>query len=245
MRWVGEVLIRSRRHEPADLDRWVDHERADEVHARLRKFAARVDAARETVRAFACGGGYAGVSWGKDSTVLAHLVATEAPTLPLVWIRVEPVYNPDCLLVRDAFLAAHPSVTYEEIVLHQPSGYVSGAMKPGFAEAGRRHGDRYASGVRADESGVRKLRMMTHGVDSGRTCAPIGWWNASDVFAYLWAFGLPVHPAYACSLGGLLDRSKLRVASLGGQRGTGWGRAEWERRYYRAEVNALERAFAG
>ena len=46
---------------------------------------------------------------------------------------------------------------------------------------------------------------------------------------------------YACSLGGLLDRSKLRVASLGGQRGTGWGRAEWERRYYRAEVNAIER----
>jgi 3'-phosphoadenosine 5'-phosphosulfate sulfotransferase (PAPS reductase)/FAD synthetase len=110
--------------------------------------------------------------------------------------------------------------------------HASGTLERGFAEAARRFGERYISGVRGEESGARKLRMMTHGTATERTCAPIGWWSAEDVFAYLHANGLPVHPAYAYSLDGLLDRARLRVAALGGERGTGWGRRQWEERYY-------------
>lgn len=239
------MLIASRRHNQHDIDTWKRHERADGARAQLRIFGKRVDSARAALRTFAENGGYAGTSWGKDSTVLAHMVATEAPEVPLVWIRVEPICNPDCTLVRDAFLAQHPHVRYEEICVDcrrdDDGWHASGTLERGFAQAASRYGDRYASGLRAEESGARKLRMMTHGVNSGRTCAPIGWWTAVDVFAYLFAFGLPVHPAYACSMSGLLDRAKLRVASLGGQRGTGWGRAEWERRYYGQEIAALRR----
>jgi len=49
------------------------------------------------------------------------------------------------------------------------------------------------------------------------------------------------HPAYACSMGGALDRAQLRVAALGGDRGSGHGREEWERRYYGRELAEIER----
>ena len=51
-------------------------------------------------------------------------------------------------------------------------------------------------------------------------------------FAYLAQHDLPVHPVYAMSMGGVIDRSKLRVASLRGRSGTGMGRREWEDLYY-------------
>lgn len=60
------------------------------------------------------------------------------------------------------------------------------------------------------------------------------------MFAYLHRFDLPVHPAYAMSRGGLWDRDRIRVASLGGRRGEGMGRAEWERAYYGRELTRLE-----
>lgn len=53
-----------------------------------------------------------------------------------------------------------------------------------------------------------------------------------------------MHPAYACSFGGALDRERIRVSSLGGQRGTGHGRREWEWAYYRDEMMALGEAVA-
>ena len=74
--------------------------------------------------------------------------------------------------------------------------------------------------------------MARWGESTERTCAPLGGWTGADVFAYLHTHRLPVHPAYACSLGGVLDRDRIRVAALGGERGRGHGRAEWERRYY-------------
>lgn len=53
-----------------------------------------------------------------------------------------------------------------------------------------------------------------------------------DVFAYLHKHDLPVHPAYAMTMGGFYDRRWLRVSSLGGLRGADRGRAEWEQQYY-------------
>ncbi len=83
------------------------------------------------------------------------------------------------------------------------------------------------------------MRMSIHGISSLRTCAPIGWWTGGDVYAYLHQHGLPVHPAYACTMGGELDRDRVRVASLGGTRGTEFGRRQWEWAYYRDEIAVL------
>ena len=187
--------------------------------------------------------------------MLAHLVATHAPEVPLVWVRVEPLINPDCLLVRDVFLAQYPGARYSEHTYwatRTDRGWMSsGALGRGFTEVKRVFGESHVSGVRGEESGARYKRMTHWGISSAKTCAPIGWWSSDDVFAYLSANDLPVHPAYACNLGGGLDRKWLRVSSIGGivdgpggRRGDERGRADWERTYYGDDLRALN-AVAG
>lgn len=239
------MLIASARHSVADLEHWRKTESTARLHARLRAHHRQVQRSEDAMLSFTgAGTGYAGVSWGKDSVALAGMIARLVPRWPLVWVRVETWENPDCLLVRDAFLATHPAALYEEIVVRSRDSarHVTGTIQAGFAEAARRYGPRYISGVRAEESGVRKLRVAKHGLVGPNTCAPLGWWTADDVWAYTLSHGLPVHPAYACTMDGALDPGRIRVASLGGQRGTGMGRAEWERRYYRDELIAIERS---
>jgi len=187
---------------------------------------------------------YAGVSWGKDSVVVAHLVRKVLPDLPLVWVRVEPIKNPDCETVRDCFLAQHPG-PYDEIEVwcrgDADGWHARGTLEKGFAEAAKRYGARHISGVRGEESSARKMRGKTFGISTATTCAPLQWWSGQDVFAYLAHYDLPVHPAYAMSFGGRYDRIQIRVASLGGKRGTGRDREQWEQRYYSTELELCER----
>jgi len=219
--------------------------RQDLVHAQLAPFARRVEQARDAIRAFAAAGRcYAGVSWGKDSTVIAHLVATETPQVPLVYVRVVPVANPDCALVRDAFLGRFPALIYHEVQVacwRNETGMLraAGTLERGFAEASALHGRRYVSGVRGEESGARQLTVRRNGVATTDSCRPLAWWSAADVWAHLAAHDLPIHPAYACSQGGAWPRDRIRVSGLGMRRGRGAGRAEWEIRYYGEELRQI------
>lgn len=240
------MLIASQRHTSADLKAWKRTEDRAIAWSHTATHRKRVAKSRDEILSFTGAGPcYAGTSWGKDSVCLAHMVTTVVPRTPLVWVRVEPDYNPDCLLVRDAFLAAHHAV-YDEIVVDRGSGeyQAHGTLGRGASIAGQRHGARYLSGVRAEESGARKRRMMAFGASTKMTCAPLGWWTAYDVFAYLVSHRLPIHPAYACTMGGALDPGRIRVSPLGGARGSrpgdGRGRAEWERRYYGECLRELE-----
>jgi phosphoadenosine phosphosulfate reductase len=95
-------------------------------------------------------------------------------------------------------------------------------------------------GLRAEESSRRRRRMLL-GHTLGDSCCPIGMWMARDVFAYLYAHNLPVHPAYAMTFGGRLDRDRLRVSLLGGEEGSGFGREEWEQSYYREAIDRVRR----
>lgn len=236
------MLIASPRQTDRDRDQWTRDEDIDRVHCRSSSFKRRVKEARQALARFTdsaepC---YVGVSWGKDSVVVAHLAAwlkrEKRRTLPLVWLKSVPGFNPDCILVRDEFRRMFPELPYAEIETprrHDEEGWHStGTMEEGFREASRRYGDRHVSGVRAEESTVRSLRMRRWGENSPNTCAPIGWWTARDVFAYLHVNGLPVHPVYAMTQGGLWERDRLRVASLDETHGRGRGRAEWEAHYY-------------
>jgi phosphoadenosine phosphosulfate reductase len=244
------VLIRSPRHTAADLAAWERLERYDRALATSPRLARLEERAIDVIRAFAAAGPcYAGVSWGKDSVVVAHLVLRADVGIPIAWFPAGRVENPDCALVRDAFLAMHPGIDYREI---EAAGDMLPAFAPGdelvsgeagahvghdgyqaeFERVSRLLGRRYISGVRAEESGIRKLRMRISGVAGRNTCRPIGWWKGEDVFAYLAKWDLPIHPAYAMSFGGALDRRTLRVSTIGGERGRRFGRREWEARYY-------------
>lgn len=249
-------LVGTERITDADRRAWDRLERFDARLAWSAVMDRRIETAQQHIIDFvAAGPCYAGVSWGKDSMALAGLIMSTGVRVPLVWVRMSPRDNPDCVLVRDAFLARFPTAEYHEItvecrrrpdggwVVDVPTGVIVRrpdlTSGPGFAIASERFGDRYLTGIRSAESAARKMREATHGIATERTCAPISRWSGVNVFAYLYRAGLPVHPAYACSYGGALDRERIRVAHLDGSRGTGHGRREWEWAYYRSELIAL------
>lgn len=231
------MLIRVPQQSERDIEAWERDARADPIVARSARHRAMVEASRKALREFVARGTcYVGVSWGKDSVCVAHLAVSMDLDVPLVWFPAGDIENPHCALVRDAFLAQYPRARYEEIpaTLDAPWDGVSvhDGAQAAFVRASKSRGHRYISGVRADESGVRKIRMKRHGFSSRNTCAPIGWWSSADVFAYLHARDLPVHPNYAMSLGGIVPRERLRVGTIGGHGGEEHGRRELEQRYY-------------
>lgn len=235
------MLIDSPRITDADRAVWEMRERDDERRARSRRVDMLTARAQATIRAF-CGQAYCAVSWGKDSVVVAHLVRSVAPETTLVWVRLLGADNPDCEAVRDAFLAGWP-MPYVEVDDKAPAmiggARKSGALRDGFDRAADLYGPGHFSGVRAAESSTRRLSAMVHGLATERSCRPILYWQASDVWAYLRRHDLPVHPAYAMSDGGRRDRDWLRVASIGGERGAENGRRSWERMYYPDVLSAL------
>lgn len=217
------------------------------MRARLSAHRRRVDEAKACLDDVPDDGVYVGVSWGKDSVTVAHLASGR---WPLVWIREEPTANPDCHRVRDEYLVGLDEC-YEEILVELREGerfkgvgtswHATGTLEAGFAEACLRYGDFHVSGVRAGESRVRRLTVGRNGLVSTRSARPLARWSSLDVFGYMLTHGLPIHPAYAFTLDGLLDPLRLRVCSLGGRSADGVGRLEWERRYYRDRLAEIER----
>lgn len=244
------MLIPSPRHTAADLAHWARVSAKDALWGRQPAMLRRRRAAVETLRRFAAEGPcYAGLSCGKDSTVLMgllrELARAHGVVVPVAYVRVNPHENPDNALVLEAVRAACPELTVDVIEVTAERDPETGAwvgrgrLEAGFREADRRYGARHISGIRASESALRTQVAAWHGVTSAASCRPMLHWRGSDVFAYLAEQELPVHPAYACTFGGTLDRERIRVATLGGDRGIGHGRRGWELYYYRAEMFAL------
>ena len=248
------MLIESHRHSPEDLAHWRGVlEPMDRIHAQ--RLGKRLDAMiasaeRELETFFVEGSGYVGVSWGKDSTLVAWLVhrleMSRGMTIPVVYVRISSVWlNPECTVARDAFLRRFPLREYHEI--DAPMGVTRRGrgeerLKAGFRVASERFGDRYASGVRADEGHIRRMSIGHLGLSTSRVCRPIGRWTVRDVFACAAVRDIPLHPAYGYTMGGLLDRDRVRVSNVGGLRGAGSGREGWERRYYPEVWRAAEAA---
>lgn len=238
------MLIDSPRLTDADRAAWASLERYDARLGMSPKLAELEDRARHVIREFAAAGAcYASTSWGKDSTCMAHLVATSGVVLPLVYVRMRVWENPDCLRVRDAFLAEYGEfVDYHEYFVdgglrwwQDPTGFRNRAgshVQGQFTEADRHHGKRHISGVRAEESKIRHLAQARWGDAGPGACRPLGRWTGTQVFAYLHKHNLPVHPAYAMSFGGELDRIWLRVSPIGGITQAHKRRADWEQAYY-------------
>lgn len=233
------MLIGSLRHRPADHAFW-DELFATDVKL-VRKLPPYVARARGALAEFVRGGGcYVGTSWGKDSVVVVHL-AREFD-VPVVNLRCVPSRNPDCDLVRDAYLSRFDCEYREELCdygsiysQHLPLQSHDVETDKVWNAAWRRVNKwrpRHISGVRSEESNVRRIRMMRWGESTKMTCAPIGWWPTWAVFAYLAAHDLPTHPAYGCLGGGRWPRDRIRVAEIGDSHGRGGGRAEWEAEYY-------------
>lgn len=238
---MGEtMLISSDRHTPQDLQAWESLERYD--HRLYPAAEAKAEHAIEVIRRFAdTGDCYLSTSWGKDSTVLVDLAGRAGVNIPIVSLVIDGYELPGTTQVRDAMLSRHPHLDYHELVLPpQPNRWWDTTTVKrtkhdadiGWRLIEKRFGPRHITGIRAEESRIRTLVQHRFGDATERTARPIGTWAATDIFAYLAGHNLPVHPAYAMSHGGTLDRRWLRVHALGGVTGADKGRADWEESYF-------------
>lgn len=175
------------------------------------------------VRAFVRLRRYVSVSWGKDSVVTAAIARRVSASIPIAHVRC-PTSNPDSSVVRDAYLADWPTPYTEHAHDREPP--TDAAFFDPLAPLGCR-----ITGIRSEESSSRRLSAATHGPATLNTCRPILGWALADVFAYLIWRDLPIHPAYAMTMGGLLDPGDIRVDVIGEDRG-GERRRSWERCYY-------------
>jgi phosphoadenosine phosphosulfate reductase len=234
------MLVSCERIKKNDLLVWKSLESADMLSYDDKKFSLMVNKSMADIRSFSSSKSfYVGTSWGKDSVVLMYLCLKAKIDCVFVWVRVDGCYNPDCLCVRDAFFSRFGNLNYDEIIIPF-NGKKEGRLSEGFMRAKKKYGGRYISGVRADESGVRKISMRTHGIYNANVCRPIGWWKTSEIFSFMAYNFLPVHPVYAMLGGGRWDRSRLRVASIGGARGDQFGRGIWEKEYYPDVLRKIE-----
>lgn len=240
------MLIESDRLRPGDLEAWQNQSAFD---ARMNKnptYQRAKDHALQLVTEATQHDGYAGTTWGKDSMALTHMISQITPHYPIVWIRLDGLEMPDTLPTRDAFLRDH-DINYHEISVdgasvrrwwhddtHQGSKHGPDA---GFKEAQRRWGKFHISGVRSAESTTRRLTTLRNGPISKHSARPLHHLTALHIWAYLTEYDLPIHPTYAMNLAGARDRDWLRVSTIGGTRGTGKGRAEWERAYYQDVID--------
>lgn len=237
------MLLSSERHSPEDLALWEMLERGDMLTgkrlARSPRSARAVSMLKRFVDEGPC---YLGTSWGKDSVVVCHMAASAGVRVPIVHIVQEgPQRDPEQHRVRDVFLARF-DVDYHEVVVEEQTREQretgrAPALEVGIRRAQARWGKRWISGLRAEESGVRKLRAK---IGSDASCWPIAWWTAREVYGWLAYHLLPVHPAYAMTQGGMWDRDWIRVSILGGEKGQQHGRREWERHYYPREMARIE-----
>lgn len=236
------MLIRCERHTEADLKLWAELEAADLAHYRSANVGLKAERAKSAIREFAAAGPcYCSVSWGKDSTVLAHLTdCADLPSLPFAWVTVGEL-DVGCDRVRDHFLSMWPRA-YREVAVDPGERTHQGTegKRIGFLALEDEFGPRRLVGIRADESGGRAISIRHLGVASPNSCRPLAHWTEADVFAYLAFHGLPVHQNYAMLGGGRWSRDHLRTAPLGGKRGDQFGRAEWEREYYGDVLRRLE-----
>lgn len=242
-----------------DVLLWESWRRAALVHAKSRRFARRLDAARRIIdRACAEVDGWA-IMWsgGKDSTAMVHLLAQHGVLGPVfsekddldypgerdyvtglasAWGLDLRIISPDISLqnwVRDH---AHDLAADEDF-----HGRAAGLSKEHFyglvEQATAEHAGIFL-GLRQEESYGRRMNRVTHGTlyrkKSGQwVCTPIVDWSGLDVMAYMAANGIePLH-VYRCI--GFMHRDepwRVRKSWWIPGASTRFGGIAWLRRYY-------------
>lgn len=124
------------------------------------------------------------------------------------------LYNDDDPPDHRPALPAAPSATSHAAPRIEPLDAWPGKLAPHEDILGDLIWERYVCGLRADESRARAAGIRARGMVTKRTCRPLAHWSAVDVFAFLCREGLPVHPVYAMTYAGSLDRRWMRVHPL-------------------------------
>lgn len=213
----------------------------------------KVERAKADIRAFhqANPDAVCATSWGKDSVAVCWLTRMVDPMIPIVWVptirsdgmsyEAEATYQ-----VRDVFLQMFPGAyeerpatarnpkrgdpSYNPAQFDSPNYRSQDVLKEKIPEPS-------INGVRAEESAMRQKSLRWHGTNSKNASRPIIRWTATDILGLLAREKLPVHPAYAATHGGRLDRRWLRVHPLRSKPPAqsavyGWDMESWEDHYF-------------
>lgn len=230
------MLIRTDRHTAADLALWAELEESDILYYETHNMEYRESRAIQEIKDFSTKGPfYASVSWGKDSVTVLHLcLRALGHTFPIVCSRGTYRTRAANAMYLDDVMAAFPGYPRENYVEIRYPEWPPHSKEKSLRDYEKTTGvTRRVSGVRAAESGMRKQSRCFHGVSTEVSCRPIIDWPTAAVFAYCAHYRLPLHPDYGMLGGGRWGRERIRVGgSVGGEDGTSFGRAEWEREYY-------------
>ena len=239
---------------------WDDYRAEDRLQARLPVHRSRIRTARRVVTEWLqrCERPYIAVSGGKDSVAMLHLVQSVAVPLrgllPVMW-HDSGVEWPGVPEAFDRLRSAHlvdelvivrPQADVLDLKRQQLAGEISAAKKDRLAlfdpirSAVEQHGfDGFAVGLRGEESAARLRDRRTHGMLYQQRagllrCTPLAYWTWSDVFAYIAAYQLPLHPIYSAPLLHRAHRGEIRLSWWASTDYHELGVVQWVRRAYPA-----------
>lgn len=237
------------------------------AHASTRAFCRRVEeACRVIEEAGAKGRVVVSTSWGKDSVVLANLALRLLGRVQLLHIassyrlpgyeRVQEYFEArtDVHVIQPRMTLAETIEWLREVGLPhertkaQQAAVVKKIKKDVGIEWCKAKGYTVQMlGMRADENQrTRGLLFRRRGLiyeARGITmAAPLGWWTARDVWAYIVANDLPWHPMYDMETHGV-TRETIRNAGWLSTDGAERGRITWLRHHYPEQYRMLVTEF--
>jgi phosphoadenosine phosphosulfate reductase len=241
------MLLQSNRFLDNDLETWNKWVKNDEIHIKSKGYKFRLNKTIERIKKFADENDentyYVGVSWGKDSIVLSHMIYNIGVSPINIYIRQLDNENPHNKDVRDNFLKLFNINYYEESYSYKttPDQTYFKNGKPNkwyyiLNQLNKKYNKRI-TGLRKDESAKRKFRFDVFGDESLNSFTPFENFLVADIFGYMYENNLPIHPNYAMTINGLIDRNRLRVAAIGNNEGDGMFRKLWEKTYYQDILN--------
>lgn len=222
----------------------MDHD-AVRLHGRLSSTRRKWDQAAELAAEHLGRSPRPYVSWsgGKDSTVVAHLTASVAPSVPIIRCSHGVDYPENvayCAEVASRFGWSYHVAHVEsaEQYAAKIDAYVEPSNGSYLADATGVLGYEptgWLYGLRADESSGRWWRLVPRGgvwiaATGHLVTAPVWNWSLLDVLAYHDCHGIPLNPLYKrlSELGCPVHAQ--RVGFVIGGRGAEWGRYVWLRR---------------
>lgn len=200
---------------------------------------------------------YIALSGGKDSVALAHLVNRIRPTPSVSWM--DDLEWPETeqlvrgLASRWELKVVRRDGLWEQLVAiglspFDHNYFYDRRLVPKSRRDCVRDYDAVFLGLRADESAGRRVNAAVRGdaYSAGRQVhlCPLQRWTSRDIFAYLVAHGLPIHPVYQKRSAVFEPERSIRVSwwipSPGVSR---HGYCAWLRQHYRDRWRQLIMAF--
>ncbi len=171
------------------------------LYAKLKPYKALVSKTRAFIRRAldSVERPYVACSFGKDSSVMLHLVAMESE-----FVHVKFLTKTETNLIDnyDDVVAWWRSLYNVEIEVMNYRGWLEGGTSLGIAKNMQAEEfDSFFVGIRKDESVARRISLLKDGMfykmaDGKTRIAPLAGWHTRDIATYMYEHNLPILSAY-------------------------------------------------